>query len=651
MVTVSHCPQWTTLIILQIKIRLYYMAQHNSRSIACMPEVQQKALCALAYLGKYYHTHLSKERFLKWVDKDCQTHSSILNVLTSKVWLVEERTHQGAVPIPLVNPKRMLEILDFLLTVQPNWKAEIEGLVTNVSPFSLFENLILAFFESDTLDDTSILSRFCSMLADRQNVGREILALFRYYSHGEFNPVDCGSTAYTYILLGLRFLHQDDLEKAASMWEHALSLNGNRLFHNPLTLYFLMALNAKTGQAGQKYLRSFLQFKHQQSLYAVPAILLAEFHLSKTHQPSFWRLDEYLQQGKLRYHRINLATGLMLARLFDYDIPLDIDTEIHPNHMILRHEFQCVLPLEPTEAGSLQATYGKVAAFDHIPTASWQQNLNDLIECCKHDGVSHPYVKGGKSRLVYLINGTAVSIRRQYSNANGEWDKCKRIQPKEYSASMPEMSESDIAIYNRCKGNMLCIGLEDTLPFLVGSDRVLTGFLPPYKNVNVKFVQPTLIIEKDDGNLLLTTNFPHTAFLSCGRTDFIIKKDDLRYDFIHISPVQERYFRGLLLHPILPMEAKERLKYLVSQPDFPIVCLSSDVPGMNTYSFVKGSNNITIRITPRRNGEFHLSYVCYPLHGGSESFSPGIGTRLYSDSNRDKWHSVLRDLDAECNAV
>lgn len=612
---------------------------------------QQKILCALAYLGNYYHTHLSQEKFLKWIDTDRQDYKNMFNELSTKGWLVEEVIHQGAVPIPLVNPKRMLEILDFLLTDQPNWKAEIEGLIQSVSPFKLFENLVLAFFESETLDDTSVLPRLCNMLEEGQSIGREMLALFRYYSHGEFNPVDCGSTAYTYILLGLRFLHLDEIDKASSMWEHALSLNGNRLFHNPLTLYFLMAQNAKTGQIGQKHMRSFLQSKHQQSINEVPAIILAEFHLSKTHQPSFWRLDEYLQQGKQPYHRINLTIGLMLARLFDYDVPLDMDTEINPNHMILRHEFQCVLPLEPTEASFLQAAYGNVIAFDHIPTASWQQSLNDLIECCKHDGVSHPYVKSRKSRLVYLINGTTVSLRRQYSNADGEWDKCKRIQPKEYSASMPEMSESDIAIYNRCKGNMLCIGLEDTLPFLVGSDRVLAGFLPPYKQVSVKHIQPTLIIEKEDANLLLTTNFPNSAFLTCGKTDFIIKHDELRYDIIHISNIQERYFRGLLLHPKLPMEAKEKLKYLVSQPDFPIVCLSNDVPGMNTYSIVKGSNNITIRITPRRNGELHLSFVCYPLQGGSESFSPGIGTRLYSDNNGDKWYSVLRNLDAECNAV
>lgn len=68
------------------------------------------------------------------------------------------------------------------------------------------------------------------LTVQQKSIGREMLALFRYYSHGEFNPIDCGSTAY--ILLGLRFLHQNDLDKSSSMWRHALSLNGKRLFQN-----------------------------------------------------------------------------------------------------------------------------------------------------------------------------------------------------------------------------------------------------------------------------------------------------------------------------------------------------------------------------------------------------------------------------------
>lgn len=450
-----------TIIILYSNLRFQYMMKDNSRHTTFTKKLtiqQQKLLCALTYLGKYYHTHLSKDRLLEWMETNIQTHNNTLNELYTKGWLVEELPHQGAVPILLVNPKRLIEILDFLLTNQPNWKKEIEGLVPNVSSFKLFENLALAVFESDILDDTAVLYRICNLLEENKSIGHEMLALFRYYSHGEFNPIDGGSTAYTYILLGLRFMHQGDLDKASSMWSHALSLNGKQLFKNPLTLYFFMALSARTGPTGQKYQKSFLQSKHQQSLNAVPSILLAEYHQSKTRQPSFWKLAEYLRLGKLPYHRVNLSIGLMLARLFDYDVPLDIDSEAHPNHMILRHEFQCILPLDPSEANALQVIYGKVVAFDHIPAASWQQNLNDLIELCKQGAGTSSAIKCRKAGLIYLVNGTSISIRKQFCNTKGEWDVCKRISPKEYTASMPEMDERDIVIYNRCKSNMLCIG-------------------------------------------------------------------------------------------------------------------------------------------------------------------------------------------------
>lgn len=110
---------------------------------------QQKTLCVLAYLGKYYHTNMSQDRLLKWIEVGCPDYKNMLNELSTKGWLVEELPHKGAVPILLVNPKRLLDILDFLLIVQPKWKAEIEGLVPKVSPFCLFENLVLAIFESD----------------------------------------------------------------------------------------------------------------------------------------------------------------------------------------------------------------------------------------------------------------------------------------------------------------------------------------------------------------------------------------------------------------------------------------------------------------------------------------------------------------------
>ena len=73
---------------------------------------RQKLLCALAYLGKNYHTHLSKDRLLEWMETNIQTHNNTLNELYIKGWFVEEMPHQGAVPILLVNPKRMLEVLD-----------------------------------------------------------------------------------------------------------------------------------------------------------------------------------------------------------------------------------------------------------------------------------------------------------------------------------------------------------------------------------------------------------------------------------------------------------------------------------------------------------------------------------------------------------
>lgn len=624
---------------------------HHSKSVSGLPIVQQKILCAMAYLGRNYHLHLPLDQILSWVEVEEPLYKDHIRILCSKGWLVEEKNHLDGTSVLLVNPRKLPEVLDFLLCTHTEWKAEIESLTPHFSPFKAFEDLLMAFFNADIIDSCNILPRVCQSLTEKQGTAREMLSLFRYYSHGEFSPIERGTTAYTFILYGLRYQHQGDNKKAASMWAHALKLNGDRLFRNPLTLYLLMASHAKGGEEGIKSLQSFLQDKHKHPLDAVPAIILAEYYASKSRYPSSWRLSEYLRHCNQPYHRLKLMMGLLLARMFGFDIPLDVDTELMPNHRILRHEFQCVIPLDAGEIISLKKKFGKVAGFSSIPSASWQQNLEELIENCKTGSTLNLGLNGKKGRIIYLINGSSVSVRHQFCNAKGEWDTCKRIQLYEYTASMPEMNEMDIAIYNNCKGNMLQLGLENTLPFLVGSDRVFTGILPPYKPVSIRNVIPALVVEKAEDGLMISSNFPPEEFLRCGKTEFIIRRDEKSYDVIHIQHAQEPYFRKLLSHPKLPFEAKPKLKILASMPSLPICIMSGDLPAMNTFSFINGREDITIRITPRRNGDFDISFVCYPLKGGKVAFTPGIGNSLYSDTDGSKFYCINRNHDNEILAL
>lgn len=64
---------------------------------------QQKLLCALAYLGKYYHTHISQEKLLKWIDTDSQNYRTMFNELYTKGWFVEELPlDEGTEKVPSV---------------------------------------------------------------------------------------------------------------------------------------------------------------------------------------------------------------------------------------------------------------------------------------------------------------------------------------------------------------------------------------------------------------------------------------------------------------------------------------------------------------------------------------------------------------------
>lgn len=56
---------------------------------------QQKVLCTLVYFGKYYYSHISQEKLLKWINSDRQDYMTMFNELFTKGWLVEELPHHG----------------------------------------------------------------------------------------------------------------------------------------------------------------------------------------------------------------------------------------------------------------------------------------------------------------------------------------------------------------------------------------------------------------------------------------------------------------------------------------------------------------------------------------------------------------------------
>ena len=146
--------------------RIFYMKEtpHHSKSVSGLPIVQQKILCAMAYLGRNYHLHLPLDQILSWVEVEEPLYKDHIRILCSKGWLVEEKNYLDGTSVLLINPRKLPEVLDFLLCIHTEWKAEIESLTPHFSPFKAFEDLLMAFFNADIIDSCNILPRVCQSL-------------------------------------------------------------------------------------------------------------------------------------------------------------------------------------------------------------------------------------------------------------------------------------------------------------------------------------------------------------------------------------------------------------------------------------------------------------------------------------------------------
>ena len=92
------------------------MEIHQSRSLAGLSVADQKILCAIAYLGRNHPLMLPDEKMLSWMGCDKHSYKDQVKNLSSIGWLVEDAQHHESCHLLLINPKKLSEVLDFLLT-------------------------------------------------------------------------------------------------------------------------------------------------------------------------------------------------------------------------------------------------------------------------------------------------------------------------------------------------------------------------------------------------------------------------------------------------------------------------------------------------------------------------------------------------------
>ena len=517
-----------------------------------------------------------------------------------------------------------------------------------------FECVMVDSFYADIVDEDNaiqtLLKSYDYLPAAQYQQMQEVVALYRYYSIGEYQPLSNGKTVYHLILLGVRCLHQRQYPEAGIFLEKALKMRNKEakiknVFMNMLTCYFLIAYyKHHPTDKNQKSLEQFCrkpEISKQDSLW--PAYVVAQY-LGDKHTIELRTLKAILSMGKGPDYRACRAMGNYLASVMEAPIDKELSTAYMPSQAILAHEFQQFLPLDEQQRKELNDKFGTPILFPEPPMPRWEQILNDLVK--KEEEVDEEADNQiQKERLVYIIQYDRIVVREQTRRLNGLWGAGKNVaSSRYYDGNIACMDESDRQIWLAHGKQSEKLKVTSVLPFLTGSDRVFKGYHAPFTPVIVEEEKPYLIVDNTRHQFVVSSNLPRLTEKLC----YVVEKSPLNYSVIRLTPKQKVIFERLLDVVTFPLEAEAKLKEALSVLGKSIQIHSPLFEDEHSLETVQGSGTIAVQITKSTNYKFNIHLVARPLEGGKDVFYPGHGESIVIMENAEgKKMKVKRSLKAE----
>ena len=487
---------------------------------------------------------------------------------------------------------------------------------------------------------------------------QELLALYRYYSLGEFQPVADGTTMFHFILLGVRSLHQRQYAEAGIFLDKALKLRNKLvvrekdIFMNVLTCYFLIAyyLHDATSK-NKKKLEQFCkrsELHYCESLW--PAYVVAQ-QGREDHNIDISTLKQIHSLGMGISGRVFKAMANYLTAVLEVPLGKEYSGEYMPSHAILAHEFQMYLPLDDQTRKELNEKFGTPVLFPEPPIPRWEQILNDLVKR-ETESADEPADTPQDERLAYLIQGSSIQVRDQKRKLNGLWGVGKVVSSYQYyEGAFPFMDEIDRQIWTAHGKRLDNLSVSSVLPFLVGSDKVCVGFRAPYSEVTVEKEEPYLIIDSTKQNYVVTSNLPRlTESLS-----YVVQKTPVHYVVVHKLPEQKEIFKRLLDVRIFPLAAESKLRAALAVLGQKIQIHSPLLENENSLQTLSGTGKIALQIKKATNYKFDICLVARPIADGKDVFYPGCGESIVimetTDGNRVKVKRRLKEEQANMEAL
>lgn len=522
-----------------------------------------------------------------------------------------------------------------------------------------FSRLLLYMQQNDYLDEENILPQWLETkrLTIKTKVRlRSMLALYRYYSHGEYKPLqDSSDDVYFWILNAVYALHRERYADAVALFDKALKIRNKiarekNIFENPLTCYFLiMAYVHDDSPASIKKLDQFRNkrgAKDQMNL--LPAYIVASAFRNEERKASSG-LIQHLFDSFFHPYIFYSYLGFLFIRYFELtDFLQDKDfSELHPQQAVLKHELSAYLDLTEDERAWLARAYGTSPALTSIRRKqAWELLIEDLL---KNEGQAGGVQKEEKdARLMYLIKYNYIEVREQTRLKSGKWSSGKPISNMRYfQEGSALMDEFDRQIWNKYRqGNYDSMYLSVMLPMMVGCDRLYTGYYAPFEQVKVDEEKPYLSVEKVGNRFNITSNIPLSALIDTPDNHIILKKSDTYYTVVPITPKQWEYYRRLLMVGYFPLEAEAQLKDFLPRISDTVEVHSSLLENGSTLETVDGTAEIALQVRPQ-GGQFEVKTYVKPLPKGKGAFLPGEGNALVFDEADGKRVQVKRHLGQE----
>lgn len=543
--------------------------------------------------------------------------------------------------VPLASDARFLPLMAELL--------DINRFVKDVVVYQI---------ENDIADSENVIGQIASlyysrMLQTHANDLKAVVALYDFFKQGRYDEKSTKFKGlYNCLLAGAQALYASDYVAAFNMMSAAIrESNKSRqsqdkgFFHRVLNNYLLvMSYYFHKPDEGRKLAALVKKDLFMRNSEHKPVAWLAEY-FSNGSLPSQKVINAYLSGGTIgTTTTLNKYLTILVARFLHIEVEWPKDLPTIPNIRLLRHELSPWLPLSNEEKQQMNDDFGGEPLLARIRYKQpWELLLEELT----------PHTEGNQQkeerqvRVSYIITGfEKVEPREQNRLQSGAWGAGKRMSIERFKQGADYMDDTDRQIANMAGRWDYDLDLEKILPYLIGSDRVYTGWRAPFTPVTIDEEKPYLMIERTKTAFSVKSNI--------GRADLsepvVYRKDsDTHYTVITMTDRQRSYYQKLLAIGGFPLEAEEQLREFLPKVSDVVEVHSDLVEGGTTLEHRDGTSQLCLQALPQDGSPGHYSIWCLarPLADGKTLFEAGQGLNPCVAEQDGVRYQVTRDIKGE----